>query len=60
VTLTDTPLPKTAILKVMRGRLPDSFSFDLKRWQENAALQPALPGSDAEPEEPVDESQITE
>jgi long-chain acyl-CoA synthetase len=58
VILTDTPLPKTAILKVMRGRLPDSFSFDLKRWQENAVLQPAIPGSDgAEPEEQATEGQ---
>jgi long-chain acyl-CoA synthetase len=33
VVLTDTPLPKTALRKIARGQLPDSFSFDLKRWE---------------------------
>src|SRR3990170_2323454 len=43
--LTDTPLPKTAILKVARGQLPESYSFDLKRWEETWREQPALPGT---------------
>jgi long-chain acyl-CoA synthetase len=46
VILTDTPLPKTAILKVMRGRLPESFSFDLKRWEQSALAQPAIADAD--------------
>ncbi|OGO50948.1 MAG: hypothetical protein A2148_02315 [Chloroflexi bacterium RBG_16_68_14] len=36
VVLTDTPLPKTALLKVARGQLPESYSFDLKRWEETS------------------------
>lgn len=36
IILTDTPLPKTALQKVARGQLPDSYSFDLKRWERNA------------------------
>ncbi len=35
--LADTPLPKTAIRKVAREQLSDSYSFDVKRWQENAS-----------------------
>jgi len=45
LTLTDTPLPKTAILKVARGQLPESYSFDLKRWEETWREQVVLPGS---------------
>jgi hypothetical protein len=45
----------------MRGRLPDTFSFELKRWQENATIQPAIPGADgAEPEAEEDESEPAE
>jgi long-chain acyl-CoA synthetase len=44
VMVTDTPLPKTAILKVMRGQLPETFSFDVKRWQESGSL--AAPADD--------------
>ena len=40
--LTDTPLPKTALQKVARGQLPDSYSFDLKRWEQNALEQMSL------------------
>jgi long-chain acyl-CoA synthetase len=36
VIVTDTQLPKTAILKVMRGQLPESFSFDPDRWRRSA------------------------
>jgi long-chain acyl-CoA synthetase len=32
--LTDTPLPKTPLLKIARGHLPESHSFDLKRWEQ--------------------------
>jgi long-chain acyl-CoA synthetase len=37
IVLTDTPLPKTLLGKVARGRLKDSYSFDVKRW-EGASL----------------------
>jgi long-chain acyl-CoA synthetase len=43
VILTDTPLPKTAILKVARGQLPASYTFDLKRWHETWLTLPTLP-----------------
>lgn len=41
--LTDTPLPRTAILKVARAQLPETFSFDVKRWEQSALVgtQPA-------------------
>ncbi len=35
--LTEAPLPKTALRKVSREEISDHYSFDLKRWQENAA-----------------------
>ena len=38
VILADTPLPKTAILKVQREQLSDDYSFDVKRWAEQAQL----------------------
>ena len=38
VILTDTPLPKTAILKVHREHLSDDYPFDVKRWAEQAQL----------------------
>jgi long-chain acyl-CoA synthetase len=31
--LTDEPLPRTPIRKVMRGHIRDSYSFDLDRWE---------------------------
>lgn len=37
--LTDTPLPKTALQKVMRHQLRDSYSFDFKRWEQSALEQ---------------------
>jgi long-chain acyl-CoA synthetase len=40
--LTDAPLPKTALLKIARGQLRDSYSFDLKRWEESALEQMSL------------------
>jgi long-chain acyl-CoA synthetase len=41
VILSDTPLPKTAILKVHREQMSDDYSFDVKRWTEHAE-QPTL------------------
>jgi long-chain acyl-CoA synthetase len=39
--LTDTPLPKTVPLrKVSREQIAEDYSFDLKRWRENAAAGP--------------------
>ncbi len=38
ITLTDTPLPRTAILKVMIARLPETFTFDVKRWEQSAPM----------------------
>jgi hypothetical protein len=35
--LSDAPLPKTALRKVARELLDDSYSFDVKRWQESSA-----------------------
>jgi long-chain acyl-CoA synthetase len=35
--ITDTPLPKTALRKVSREQIAEDYSFDVKRWQENAA-----------------------
>ncbi len=49
VTLTDTPLPRTAILKVMRAQLPDSFSFDVKRWEQSSQL--GIAAAPAEPDQ---------
>ena len=39
--ITDSPLPKTGLLKIARGKLPESYSFDLKRWEETALEQAA-------------------
>lgn len=36
IILADTPLPKTAILKVHREQMSDDYSFDMKRWAEQA------------------------
>jgi long-chain acyl-CoA synthetase len=52
LTLTDTPLPKTALQDVARGHIPGSFTFDIKRWQENTRAllgggSPAAPAEDA-------------
>jgi len=50
IVLTDTPLPKTVLREVARGRLKDSYSFDVKRWERAslAALGAAL-GAGTEP-----------
>ena len=49
--LTDTPLPKTALLKIARGQIQESYSFDLKRWEEQAPDQ--LPPTSEEPPQPA-------
>ncbi|MDP9237768.1 MAG: AMP-binding protein [Chloroflexota bacterium] len=33
--LTDMPLPKTALRKVARGQIADSYDFELSRWEES-------------------------
>ncbi|MGA2286106.1 MAG: AMP-binding protein [Dehalococcoidia bacterium] len=38
--LTDAPLPKTALRKVSREQLAEDYSFDVKRWRENATSGP--------------------
>ena len=53
LSLTDTPLPKTAILKVKRAELPESYTFDIERWRENSQL--SLLGT-PEPQAPAEES----
>lgn len=46
VVLTDQPLPRTAILKVMRAQLPESYSFDVKRWERSSGLTPPADSSE--------------
>jgi long-chain acyl-CoA synthetase len=43
LTITDTPLPKTALQDVARGHIPATFSFEVKRWEQNARAASALP-----------------
>ncbi len=45
VTLTDTPLQRTAILKVMRAQLPETFTFDLRRWEQAAPVDMTAPAT---------------
>ena len=59
--LTDAPLPKTALQKIARGQVGDSYSFDLKRWEESALEQMSLTADQPEvstdgqaPAEPAD------
>ena len=40
VELTDTPLPKTALQKVARGRVKDAYEFDFQRWLASAETEP--------------------
>ena len=37
IVLTDAPLPKTAILKVIRGQLRESYTFEIERWERSAS-----------------------
>jgi long-chain acyl-CoA synthetase len=51
--LTDEPLPRTPIRKVMRGHIRDSYGFDVERWAQTwGDLQEALatPPSEGEGE----------
>jgi long-chain acyl-CoA synthetase len=48
VTLTDAGLPKTALQDIARGQIKDSYSFDVKRWQESGGLAPAPASPPAE------------
>ena len=54
VILTDTPLPRTALLDMARGQLPESFTFDVQRWERSAQQALSLPDSDGAtpPDEP--------
>jgi len=54
IILTDTPLPKTALQKVARGQLPDSYSFDLKRWERNALGAASSTDEESEETEPAE------
>ena len=40
VELTDTPLPKTALRKVARGSLRESYEFDYETWLKSAEEVP--------------------
>ncbi|MDE3094598.1 MAG: AMP-binding protein [Chloroflexota bacterium] len=52
VMLTDTPLPKTALRKVARGQIADSYSFDRLRWEQSwRELTEAAPIPAGDPEE---------
>ena len=48
--LTDIPLPKTALRKVARGQIADSYTFDARRWEQSWAelMAAAAPPEDAE------------
>lgn len=54
IILTDTPLPKTALQKIARGQLPDSYSFDLKRWERNALGAASSTDEESEETEPAE------
>jgi long-chain acyl-CoA synthetase len=55
VILSDTPLPRTALQDVARGQLPESFSFDLGRWQGHGSPAPARASQPAEPAQEPEE-----
>jgi hypothetical protein len=51
--LTDEPLPRTPIRKVMRGHIRETYGFDVERWaQPWTELQDAqaAPAGEGEPE----------
>ena len=49
--LTDVPLPKTALRKVARGQIADSYAFDARRWEQSWAELMAAAGAPDEAEE---------
>jgi long-chain acyl-CoA synthetase len=54
IVLTDEPLPKTPLRKVMRGHIRESYEFDLTRWQRSWSeylAASAVPGAETESEE---------
>jgi hypothetical protein len=55
VILTDEPLPRTPIRKVMRGHIRESYDFDPARWAASwSDLQESLATpADAEAEEAI-------
>lgn len=40
--LSDTPLPKTALQKVARGRLRESYTFDVRHWLQGPPAEGAV------------------
>jgi len=60
--LSDAPLPRTPIRKVMRGHIADSYSFDLSRWGqtwEEFLQASATPAPDADPAESDEQPALT-
>jgi len=53
--LADTPLPKTAIRKVARGQIADSYTFDPGRWAQSwrELSEASLPGASDSGEMPA-------
>ena len=51
-TLADTPLPKTALRKVARGQIGESYTFDVGRWEQSwRELETAAQPGAGEPDE---------
>ena len=51
ILLTDTPLPRTPLRKVMRGSIRESYEFDLERWAatwKDVLAAEATPADEAE------------
>ncbi len=44
--LSDTPLPKTALQKIARGQVAETYSFNVEKWQQQAPAPAALPDSE--------------
>ena len=42
IELSDTPLPKTALRKVARGHIAETYEFDYERWLESADEEQAI------------------
>jgi long-chain acyl-CoA synthetase len=57
--LTDQPLPRTPIRKVMRGHIADSYSFDVERWAESWREFVAASAPPADVPEYEDEAVLT-